>query len=237
MAMEENKNNQQELDETEEEEGTQPNGGTNGAEDGSNNDGDSSDDSENREETKSFTQKQLNKMMTREKNQGRNAALRELGIDPKDKKTIALLQSILKGTGNGQQSEGANGQQSEGANDQQLAEANKRALVAEIKAEAMKQNAQVNFVDDIVTLVMSKMEADEESDMSTLVGGFKTKYPAWFEKATEEDKKESAGQRGTGSSTKGASAKGGKGGDSDNLGKRLAAQRKSQNSNKKSFWS
>lgn len=229
MAMEENKNSQQELDETEEEEGIQPNGGTNGAEDGSNNDGDSSDGSENKEETKSFTQKQLNKMMTREKNQGRNAALRELGVDPKDKKTIALLQSILKGTGNGQQSEGAN--------DQQLAEANKRALVAEIKAEAMKQNAQVNFVDDIVTLVMSKMEADEESDMSTLIGGFKTKYPAWFEKATEEDKKESAGQRGTGSSTKGASAKGGKGGDSDNLGKRLAAQRKSQNSNKKSFWS
>lgn len=229
MAMEENKNSQQELDETEEEEGTQPNEGTNGAEDGSNNDGDSSDGSENKEETKSFTQKQLNKMMTREKNQGRNAALRELGIDPKDKKTIALLQSILKGTGNGQQSEGAN--------DQQLAEANKRALVAEIKAEAMKQNAQVNFVDDIVTLVMSKMEADEESDMSTLIGEFKTKYPAWFEKVTEESKKESAGQRGTGSSTKGASAKGGKGGDSDNLGKRLAAQRKSQNSNKKSFWS
>lgn len=229
MAMEENKNGQQELEEAEEEEGAQSNGGTNGAEDGSSNDGDSSDDSENKGETKSFTQKQLNKMMTREKNQGRNAALRELGIDPKDKKTIALLQSILKGTGNGQQSEGAN--------DQQLAEANKRALVAEIKAEAMKQNAQVNFVDDIVTLVMSKMEADEESDMSTLIGGFKTKYPAWFEKATEEDKKESAGQRGTGSSTKGASAKGGKGGDSDNLGKRLAAQRKSQNSNKKSFWS
>lgn len=231
MAMEENKNSQQELDESEEEENNQ-NGanGAEGSEDGSNNEDNSGNGSENKEETKSFTQKQLNKMMTREKNQGRNAALRELGIDPKDKKTISLLQSILKGTGNGQQSEGAN--------DQQLAEANKRALVAEIKAEAMKQNAQVNFVDDIVTLVMSKMEADEDSDMSTLIGEFKTKYPAWFEKTTTEEdkKKESAGQRGTGSSTKGNAAKGGKGGEADSLGKRLATQRKGHNPGKKSFW-
>lgn len=232
MAMEENKNGQQELDESEEEDNNQNTGNnTDSFDGGSGNEGNSGDSSEDKgEETKSFTQKQLNKMMTREKNQGRNAALRELGIDPKDKKTIALLQSILKGTGNGQQFEGAN--------DQQLAEANKRALVAEIKAEAMKQNAQVNFVDDIVTLVMSKMEADEDSDMSTLIGEFKTKYPAWFEKSTSEEvKKESAGQRGTGSSTKGNSAKGGKSGEVDNLGKRLAAQRKSHNPNKKSFWS
>lgn len=234
MAMEENKNGQQNLDETEEGEGTQANeNGTNeGNESGSNDGGNSSEGSGdgNGEETKSYTQKQLNKMMTREKNQGRAAALRELGIDPKDKKTISLLQSILKGAGSGQQSEGAN--------DQQVAEANKRALVAEIKAEAMKQGFQPNYVDDVVTLVMSKMEADEDSDMSTLIGEFKTKYPSWAEKVNEEEKKkESAGQRGTGSSTKSNSANGGKGEDAGNLGKRLAAQRKSHNPNKKSFWS
>lgn len=233
MAIEENKNSQQELDESEEDENNQNNeGGTGGTGEGSGDEGNSGEGSENKgEETKSYTQKQLNKMMTREKNQGRNAALRELGIDPKDKKTITLLQSILKGTGTGQQSESAN--------DQQLAVANKRALVAEIKAEAMKQNAQANFVDDIVTLVMSKMDADEEADMSTLIGEFKTKYPTWFEKTTDEEdkKKESAGQRGTGSSAKGSSNNGGKGNEASSLGKRLAAQRKGQNSNKKSFWS
>lgn len=224
MAMEENKNGQQGLDETEEEETNQNDDGV------STDEADTNESTEGKgEETKSYTQKQLSQMMTREKKQGRNAALRELGIDPKDKKTIALLQSILKGT--------SMSQQSESANDQQLAEANKRALVAEIKAEAMKQNAQVNFVDDIVTLVMSKMDADEDSDMSTLIGEFKTKYPAWFEKTiVEEEKKETAGQRGTGSSAKGNSANNSKSGDASSLGKRLAAQRKSHNPNKKSFW-
>lgn len=230
MAIE-GKNGQQEMEDVIEEESNHNYGNeANSPDDGSNDNDNSSNSSENKEdETKSFTQKQLNKMMAREKNQGRNAAFRELGIDPKDQKTISLLQSILKGK---------EGMQQESATNEQLAEANRRAMIAEVKAEAMKQNAQLNFVDDIVTLVMSKMEADEDSDISTLIGEFKTKYPAWFEKATEDGGNQRAvGQRGTGSSAKGNTAKGSKNGDADSLGKRLAAQRKNHNTGKKSFWS
>lgn len=228
--MNSNTNDQQDLNESEaeREEETTASENSEGAEQS-----DSSDTGNKSGETKSYTQRQLNRMMTREKNQGRNAALRELGIDPKDTKTITLLQSILKGT--------ANDQQGESANDQQLAEANQRALVAEIKAEAMKQSAQANFVDDIVTLVLGKLDSEDESSVSTVVGEFKTKYPAWFgvgedEEADKKDKEETAGQRGTGSSVRGNSSKSGDKDEANSLGKRLAAQRKNQNPSKKSFW-
>lgn len=213
---------EEELDD-QQETGTQDEGeedeGTEGSESGN---------GSKQEDSKSYTQKELNRMMAREKKQGRNAALRELGIDPKDTKTLSLLQNILKGT--------KNDQQDASAGDQKVAEAEERALVAEIKAEAMKQGAQSNFVDDIVTLVKSKMNADEDADMLTIIGEFKTKYANWFEKADEDDKQNSIGKKGTGSSVKSKSVKN-ENKETENLGKRLAAQRKSQNSSKKSFWS
>ena len=45
---------------------------------------------------KTFSQSQVNRMMTREKNQGRNAVLRELGIDPKDKNAIAAVKALIE---------------------------------------------------------------------------------------------------------------------------------------------
>lgn len=225
MSMEENKNGQQEMDESEEEENNQNNNG--GTDEGSGNEGNGGEGSGANEETKSYTQKQLNKMMAREKNQGRNAALRELGIDPKDSKTISLLQSILKGTGQ---------DQSTAENDQKVAEANKRALIAEVKAEAMQQGAQPNFVDDIVTLVINKMDGDDEVDIQTIVAEFKTKYSTWFTKdESDGGENKKTGQKGTGSSVKGKGTKKDEN-DQNNLGKRLAAQRKAHNPNKKSFW-
>lgn len=175
---------------------------------------------------RTFTQDEVTRMMTREKKQGRNAVLRELGIDPKDTKTISLLQSVMKSKSGGQSED-----------DGRMAELEHRTLVAEAKAEAMQQGAQPEFVDDIVTLALNK--AEEDSDVSTLVGEVKTKYPIWFGKQSEEDdgKKGTGagkvGAKGTGSSvkSKAASKK-----EEQNIGARLAAQRKSRNTGKKSFW-
>lgn len=222
MAIE---NKQEMIDQQEEELDNQQEINNQNEEDDSN-DSDNNDQSK-QDDSKSYTQKELNRMMTREKKQGRNVALRELGIDPKDTKTISLLQSILKGT--------KGDQQDASTDDQKVAEAEERALIAEIKAEAMKQGAQSNFVDDIVTLVMNKMKT-EDADMSTVIGEFKTKYSAWFEKADDENDQNKIGKKGTGSSVKSKSVND-QNKEMDNLGKRLAAQRKSQNSSKKSFWS
>lgn len=173
-----------------------------------------------------FTQDEVTRMMTREKKQGRNAVLRELGIDPKDTKTINLLQSVMKSKSGGQSED-----------DGRTAELEHRALVAEAKAEAMQQGAQAEYVDDIVTLALNK--AEEDSDISTLVGEVKTKYPVWFGKQAEDgdDKKgtgtNKVGAKGTGASVKSKSPSKK---DEQNIGARLAAQRKARNSTKKSFW-
>lgn len=176
----------------------------------------------NNNQNKTFTQEQVNKMMTREKRQGRNAVYRELGIDPKDTRIIELLKSVLKN----------NSQSQEGNDDNKIAEAEQRALVAETKAQALQMGAQSNYVDDIVTLAMNKIK-DDESDAAAVIGEIKTKYPAMFEQVAEEDKKKSA-KAGTGSSVDAKSGSGKK--TSGSLGQRLAQQRKGNNNNKNSFW-
>lgn len=206
--------------------------GTEGVEDGA--DGSSGDEGGNgaaggdgkKKSPRTFTQDEVTRMMTREKKQGRNAVLRELGIDPKDTKTISLLQGVMKSKSGSQPED-----------DGHMAELERRTLVAEAKAEAMQQGAQAEYVDDIVTLALSK--AEEDGDVSTLVGEVKTKYPVWFGKQPEDDDDKKGtgankvGTKGTGSSvkSKAASKK-----EEQNIGARLAAQRKARNTGKKSFW-
>lgn len=184
---------------------------------------------------KTFNQDQVNRMMTREKNQGRAAALKELGIDPKDTKAMAMVKAFIESQKTDEQKDA----EQKAANARTEQENARRILVAEAKAEAMVAGVQPKFVDDIVTLVVAKM--GDDTDLKTLIGEFKTKYPTWFEASDEDDKGgkggsggKKTGQRGTGSSVKGDS--GNKGGNDDKgLGARLAAQRKSS-SGKKSYW-
>lgn len=170
---------------------------------------------------KVFTQAQVNAMMAKEKRQGKNSALKELGIDPNDTKIVKLLQGVLK-----------NESPDNTEIDQKVAEAEQRAIIAEAKAESLKQGAQPAYVEDIVTLMLAKNN-DDGLELNELVGEFKTKYPDWF-KASEEDEKEKGGT-GTGSTLK-PNGKNSTSKETKGLGQRLAAQRKS-NVPKKSYWS
>ena len=185
-----------------------------------------------KEQNRTFTQDQVNKMMTREKNQGRNAALKELGLDPKDEKTIKMVKAFLAS----QKSDEEKAAEQAAAQDAARQQAEYRALVAEAKAEAMMAGAQSQYVEDLVNLVIPKMADD--TDLKTLIGEFKTKYPTWFEPAKEDEAtaKKHVGQKGTGASVKGSGGSG-KGGGSEekSLGARLAAQRKSS-AGKASYW-
>lgn len=180
---------------------------------------------------KTFTQRQVTRMMTNEKKQGRAAAYRELGIDPNNAEAVALLQSVIQGLNSQKTAEDDGGQK-------RLEEAEHRAFVAEAKAEAMKMHAKAEYVDDIVTLAISKANKDGSDDLVTLIGEVKAKYANLFDAVESGDAaaKESVGQKGTGSSVRGKGAKGSKDESENNLGARLAAQRKSRGSGKKSFW-
>lgn len=181
---------------------------------------------------KTFTQEDVNRMMTREKKQGRNSAYNELGIDPNDTKTIEFVKAIV-GAQNGQAQEaGDTGNVAEQQNEQ-LAEAEHRAAVAEAKAEAMVLGVKPQFVDDVVTLATVRIAEQEGAEFKTIIGELKQKYPVWFGNADDDDS-HNAGQKGTGSSIKSDSGSNGSNKE-DGLGKRLAAQRKPSKKNF-SYW-
>ena len=183
---------------------------------------------------KTFTQEQVNKMMTREKNQGRSAALKELGIDPKDSKMVAMVKALIES----QKTDEQKAAEKDIENQTKMNEAEQRAQVAEAKAEAMMLGVKTQYVDDVVTLALAKMT--EDSDLKTIIGEFKTKYPVWFGESEDDDKsgkdkeKSKTGQKGTGSSVK--TSKEDKGnGEEKGLGARLAAQRRGAGK-KSSYW-
>lgn len=183
-------------------------------------------------EEKTFTQAQVTRMMSKEKKQGKNSVYKELGIDPKDTKMIAMFKAFV----NSQKSDEDVAAENKAENDAKLAEAERKALTAELKAEAMMMGVKTQYVEDIVTLAMSKM-TDEDADAKVIMGEFKKKYPVWFGEGSDEDDSESTGKKGTGSSVSNKD-KNNKGEKGKSLGARLAAQRKQQNdSSKSSFWS
>lgn len=225
-----NTNHNEEETETEENEDVEDQSGTEG-ESGKSGDDKSGKEDKGSKSGKTFTQDQVNRMMTREKNQGRNAVYKELGIDPKDSKTINMFKAFIES----QKTDEQKASEKEAENQSKVTEAEKRAQVAEAKAEAMMLGVKSQYVEDIVTLALAKMT--EDSDLKTIIGEFKTKYPIWFGESSEEDEKNNkdkgkTGQKGTGSSVK--TSKEDKGKEEKGLGARLAAQRKT--SKKSSYW-
>ena len=181
---------------------------------------------------KTFTQDQVNKMMTREKNQGRNAAYKEMGIDPKDTKMVNMFKAFIES----QKTDDQKKAEEESENQAKMNDAIQRAQLAEAKAEAMMLGVKSQFVEDVVALALAKMT--EDSDLKTIIGEFKTKYPTWFGDSSEEDgnedkSKSKVGQKGTGSSLKNSNKE--KNNEEKGLGARLAAQRKSSGK-KSSYW-
>ena len=182
---------------------------------------------------KTFTQEQVSRMMTREKNQGRNAALKELGIDPKDSKMVAMVKALIES----QKTDEQKAAEKDAENQTKMNEAEQRAQVAEAKAEAMMLGVKTQYVEDVVTLALAKMT--EDSDLKTIIGEFKTKYPVWFGESEDDDKggkdkgKGKTGQKGTGSSVKNSDKE--KKGEEKGLGARLAAQRRGTGK-KSSYW-
>jgi len=194
---------------------------------------------------KTFTQEQVSKMMAREKHQGANSVYKDLGIDPKDTKAISLVKALIASQ--------KTDEQKAAEQSKALAEAQNKAALSEAKAEVMMMGVQAQFVEDAVTLAMAKMKNEDGSDIKTVLGELKAKYPVWFGKAAGQDdddkkddksgakdkgkakeEKKTVGQRGTGSTVKTSTSKEEK--EEKSLGARLAAKRREQ-SKHKSLWS
>lgn len=177
---------------------------------------------------KTFTQNQVTSMMAKEKKQGKEAAFRELGIDPNNAQQMAMIKALVES----QKTDEQKTIEQAAENAAKIAEAEHRALVAEAKAEAMQLGIKPEFVDDAVTIALSKV--DDNTDLKSVIGEMKTKYSVWFDNTVPEDNKNATGKTGTGSSmnNNGTGGTGKKA--AEGLGARLAAQR--TQGQKKSFW-
>lgn len=185
-------------------------------------------ESEDKPKERTFTQAQVNRMMAREKSQGRRSVYAELGIKYNDKAAIKSVKEFIES----QKTE----EQLKSEDAEKIADAENRALKAEIKAEAMMAGIQKQFVDDCTILVLARMDGEENADLNTIIGELKTKYPVWFTDEVSDEKKsdERTGKKGTGSAISERMKADGK--NSSGIGARLAAQRNKGKSNKNSYW-
>lgn len=182
----------------------------------------------NDKKEKTFTQEQVNRMMAREKNQGRAAAYKDLGIDPKDTRMIKMFQAFVES----QKTDDQKNSEKAMEEAKKAAETEHRVLVAEAKAEAMILGVKSQYVEDAVALALSRMT--DSADIKTVLTELKDKYSIWFAEE-EDDKKQKSktGQKGTGAAIKETNKNGTM--ENKGLGARLAAQRTSNNK-KSSFW-
>lgn len=183
---------------------------------------------------KSFTQEQVDAIKKAEQQAAKSDVYKKLGIEEGDEKAIAMFKAFIES----QKTEEQKSTEEKAKYVADTAKAEQRARVAEVKAEALLLGANAEYIDDIVTLVMSKIAQNAGTDAKTAITEIKTKYAAFFKQEEKEDDEGSVGKRGTGSSIKNESGKGKKdsGSIKEGLGKRLATARIGS-TNKSSFWS
>ena len=155
------------------------------------------DEDEEEDEPKTFTQEQVNKMMAKEKRQGRLSVYKTLGIDPRNKEQVAKAKELLKGVGAppANDKEDDSTQQKESLIDnQRLKDAEERAFNAECQVEAIKLGAKAKFVPDIVLLVKARMS--EGDDFAETLSEVKEMYPSLFgsDDSSDDDKEGSQEQ-------------------------------------------
>lgn len=194
--------------------------------DGTNNNDDSG---EQGKTEKMFTQHQVSAMMSKEKKQGKAAAYAELGIDPNDTKTISMFKAFVEAQKTEEQKAAEVASKQAAA----VADAERRAMIAEAKAEALQAGVKSDYVDDCITVAISKV--NETTDLASALKELKTKYPIWFNSDDSANNNGKTGQKGTGTSiSKMGSTAGGTNGN-ESLAAKLAAAKKTGTS-KSNFW-
>lgn len=164
---------------------------------------------------KTFTQEDVNALLKKEKESAKKALLKELGVeDAKSaKEGLAKYKEILEKD----KTETQKAQDTANAAEKAKQEAEKRALLAEAKVEVLSAGCKPEYLEDVITLAMTKVSDDK--DLAAVVKEMKedTKYSAFF---GESDS--GSGDKGTGGGAgfkrkEGSDKKGG-------LGSRLGAQ-------------
>lgn len=176
---------------------------------------------------RTFTQAEVNRMMAREKKQGRQSVINDLGVkDVNELDTyVEQFKQFLENQQNGNKQKDVQ----DNSVSERVAEAESRAMKAELKAEALTVGVKSDCVDDVIILALNRYT--EGSDMKVIFGEIKTKYPNLFAESQEKQtdkksEKKTVGKNGTGATINFSDDT--KGEKSLSLGERLATQKKSQ---------
>lgn len=175
------------------------------------------DDGKKDDESKTYTNAELQKMMAKEKKQGKSAGktelLKELGIENLDDFKANLEKFKKYQESQKSEAEKANEKITKATNDKTAAE--KRAEIAEAKVEAMKNGVNPKYVDDVITLALAKKQDDE--DLSDVIEGMKETHKIFFQ--------DDEGEKGTGSNINGKKSTSKTEGLGTELGKKKAEAR------------
>lgn len=163
---------------------------------------------------KTFTQEDVNALLKKEKESAKKALLKELGVeDAKSaKEGLAKYKEIV----DKDKTDAQKAQEDLAAETKAKTEAEKRALLAEAKVEVLSAGCKPEYLDDVITLALTRVS--DNKDLAAVVKEMKadTKYGAFFGESGS-----GAGDHGTGGGSgyrKGGSGKAGE------LGSRLGAQ-------------
>lgn len=197
-------------------------GDNNQNEDQASNNSEGDEDNNTVDEKKEYTTKELQRIMTREKKQGKSAGknelLKELGIDNLDDFKTKLKEFNDYQEKKKTDLDKANDNVTKITNEKTAAE--KRAILAEAKVEAMKNGVNPEFVDDVIVLALSKQQEGE--DLSDVIEGMKETHKMFFGSKQNDD--------GTGNNPTGKKGAGKVEGLGTKLGKQRNGQAKKQSS-------
>ena len=126
-------------------------------------------------QTKTFTQEEVNRMLANEKRQGRQAALKALGLDPNDKDADKKQKAMLDGKKTHAERD------SEALKTAQTAQADAeaKATAAEHKLAALTSGCKKEFLDEVIALASAKV--NESTDFDAALKAVKEKCSTFFE--------------------------------------------------------
>lgn len=187
--------------------------------------GGSDDDNKDSSKEKKFTQEEVTRLMTREKKEGRKAAIKSLGFESEEeaKKGAALLKALLDSQRNEDEKEKEKNKNLQ--NDKSDAE--KRANIAESKLSCLLAGVNKDSIDDVLSIALNKVSDDKDLDSVLKDMKKEKRYSSFFE--TTDD-----GKDGTGSDPGHSGSKGGN--DNGSYGKGLASRSKNNNEKKSNYF-
>ena len=149
---------------------------------------------------KTFTQKEVNAMMAKEKRQGKNSVLKNLGFNSEEdaKKAFNLLKALTDSQKTAEQK--VIEEKDEAVKGKDKAE--ERAIKAENKLACLMAGVSKDCIDDVLAIASAKV--DEDNELSDVLEDMKKnkKYALFFEESDKHDDEVNDDHKGTGAKPK-----------------------------------